>query len=118
MSPLQGKLSALVLCATALVFCNAARADLVTNGSFETGDFTGWTQFGNTGFSGVTCSGGAPGGSCFAFFGPVGSNGGISQTLTTTPGTQYTVSYFLNPDGGTPSAFSATFNGVSLQSSR
>ena len=60
MSPLQGKLSALVLCATALVFCNAARADLVTNGGFvETGDFTGWTQFGNTGFSGVTCSGGA-----------------------------------------------------------
>ena len=60
MSPLQGKLSALVLCATALVFCNPARADLVTNGGFETGDFTGWTQTGNTAFDGVLCPGSWP----------------------------------------------------------
>ena len=31
----------------------SARANLVTNGGFETGDFTGWTQGGNTGFTGV-----------------------------------------------------------------
>jgi hypothetical protein len=53
MSSLQGKLSALVLCATALVFCNSGRADLVTNGGFETGDFTGWTQTGSSSFDGV-----------------------------------------------------------------
>lgn len=30
----------------------ASAANLVTNGSFETGDFTGWTQVGNTGLLG------------------------------------------------------------------
>src|SRR5882724_10870417 len=61
--------------------------ELVTNGSFETGDFTGWTQVGNTGFGGVECPGApfaGPGdGNCDAFFGPVGSTGGITQTLNT-----------------------------------
>jgi hypothetical protein len=108
---LKTRLPALLLCAAAFSFCSSAQANLVTNGGFETGDFTGWTQTGNTGFSGVTCPSG-----CFAFFGPVGSNGGISETLATTPGAQYTVSYSLNPDGGTPSFFSATFGAVTLQS--
>jgi hypothetical protein len=35
----------------------ANAAELVTNGSFETGDFTGWTLAGNTGFTGVECPG-------------------------------------------------------------
>ena len=41
--------------AVALSFAIAApaSANLVTNGSFETGNFTGWTQSGNTGFMGV-----------------------------------------------------------------
>lgn len=34
-----------------------AAANLVTNGSFETGDFSGWTQVRNTGLSGVFCPG-------------------------------------------------------------
>ena len=119
MSCLQGKLSALVLCATALVFCNPARADLVTNGGFETGSFSGWTGTGNTGFNGVQCPGpGATvhGGNCSAFFGPVGSTGGISQNLATTPGTQYRIDFFFLPDGGNPSSFSATFGGATLTS--
>ena len=117
MSSLQGKLSALVLCATALVFCNPARADLVTNGGFETGSFSGWTGTGNTVFNGVTCPGpGATvhGGNCAAFFGPVGSTGGISQNLATTPGTTYRIDFFFLPDGGNPSSFSATFGGTTL----
>ena len=117
MSSLQGKLSALVLCATALVFCNPARADLVTNGGFETGSFSGWTGTGNTGFNGVQCPGpGATvhGGNCSAFFGPVGSTGGISQNLATTPGTTYRIDFFFLPDGGNPSSFSATFGGTTL----
>ena len=119
MSTLQGKLSALVLCATALVFCNPARADLVTNGGFETGDFTGWTQTGNTSFNGVQAPGPGPtvhSGNASAFFGPIGSLGGISQNLATTAGTQYRIDLFLLPDGGTPSAFSVTFGGTTLTS--
>jgi hypothetical protein len=119
MSSLQGKLSALVLCATALVFCNPARADLVTNGGFETGSFSGWTLTGDSSFNGVQCPGpGASvhGGNCSAFFGPVGTTGGISQNLATTPGTEYRVDLFLKPDGGTPSAFSVTFGATTLTS--
>ena len=92
----------------------AQALNIVNNGSFETGDFTGWTQNGNTGFNGVTCPGGAPQGSCFGFFGPVGSDGGISQTLSTVAGSRYVITFSLSTDGGTPSDYSATFGGVAL----
>jgi len=96
-----------------------AHADVV-NGSFETGDFTGWTQTGNTGFSGVECPGApfaGPGdGNCDAFFGPVGSNGGISQTLSTTVGGSYNINFDFQPDGGTTSFFSAVFGAQTLVS--
>src|SRR6266404_3872321 len=63
----------------------AHAVELVTNGSFETGDFTGWTLTGNTGFTGVECPGvpfAGPGdGNCDAFLGPVGSDGTLSQVL-------------------------------------
>ena len=105
------------LCAIVLSSYNQAQANTVinvNNGSFETGDFTGWTQTGDSSFNGVTCPGGAPGGSCFAFFGPVGTNGGISQTIATTPGASYIVDFWFQPDGGTPSSFSASFGGTTL----
>jgi len=90
--------------------------NIVNNGSFETGDFTGWTQTGNTGFNGVTCPGSAPQGACFGFFGPVGSDGGISQSLSTVAGNKYVITFSLQTDGGTPSDFSATFGGNTLVS--
>ena len=93
-----------------------AQANIVTNGSFETGDFTGWTLTGNTGFMGVECPGvgfAGPGdGACDAFAGPVGSNGTLSQTLATLPGRLYSINFDFQPDGGNPSFFSATFGGL------
>src|SRR5436190_16371503 len=77
-------------------FLASANANLVVNGGFETGDFSGWTLTGNTVFSGVECPGSALvfEGNCDAFFGPTGSTGGITQTLTgLTVGALYTESF-------------------------
>lgn len=90
------------------------------NGGFETGDFTGWTGTGNTTFNGVQCPGPGPTvaqGNCSAFFGPVGSVGGISQTITDLiAGDTYTLSFAFQNDGGQPGSFSASFGGNTLVS--
>lgn len=93
-------------------------APSLTNGSFETGDFTGWTGFGDQTFNGVQCPGPSSvvfQGNCSAFFGPVGTTGGISQTVTgLTPGSQYHINFAFEPDGGTTTSFLAQFDGSTL----
>jgi hypothetical protein len=61
--------------------------NLVVNGGFETGNFSGWT-----GSFGTVVSGGAPEGSYYARSPGVGS-GSIYQDLATTVGTVYRISY-------------------------
>ncbi len=90
-----------------------ATADLVVNGGFETGDFTGWTQSGNTDYTGVT-TGIANSGDYAAYFGPDGSLGYLSQTLATTVGTNYELTFFLAGDGQTPSEFQVTLGGTTF----
>jgi hypothetical protein len=95
----------------------AGATSIVVNGGFETGDFSGWTQVGDTTFNGVQCPG--PGavvaqGNCSAFFGPVGTTGGIQQVLNTIAGDAYYVTFSFQSDGGTPSSFSALFGGITL----
>ena len=49
------------------------------------------------------------------YFGPVGDTATISQTVATTPGDQYCLSFYLaNPVGGTPNLFSVTFGNSSF----
>ena len=113
-------------------------ANILVNGSFETGDFTGWTQFGNTDFSSVqtvgptgpgegpgceVCAaldgvqgGGAPDGDYIASFGPVESQGGILQSVMTTAGASYTLSFVLRNEGGVPNFFSVSFGDTVLES--
>jgi hypothetical protein len=43
-----------IACATLSMTDSAKAMNLVTNGGFETGNFTGWTQSGNTNFTGVS----------------------------------------------------------------
>ena len=95
----------------------AHAASIVVNGSFETGTFDGWTETGDTFFNGVQCPGPSPevsDGNCSAFFGPVGTTGGITQTLPTVAGVLYDIRFDFLPDGGIPSFFQAQFAGIPL----
>jgi hypothetical protein len=90
---------------------------LVVNGGFETGDFTGWTQGGNPGFTGV--DGADPhSGDFAAFLGPVGSHGTLTQVVPTVAGTTYELDYWLKNGGGGPTQFfSASLDGVTIPAS-
>ena len=88
----------------------------ITNGGFESGDLTGFTQSGNTTFTLVRTSGPflPNSGTFFAALGPSGSDGTLSQTFLDTPGQSLLFSFFLASDGRTPNDFSAFFNGTTL----
>src|SRR5450759_1853435 len=91
-----------------------ANPNLLVNGSFENGDFSGWSHTGDTSFDSVQCGGGAQDGICFASLGPVGDQGFLSQTFATTAGAQYTFSFWLLATGDDPSNFSASWDGTQV----
>lgn len=109
---IRGYIIAVLLVLAVLTPFEAAAANLVVNGGFETGDFTGWTLTGNTGFVGIITSP-VHSGNYAASFGAVGSPTFLTQqqNLTTTAGGQYILDFFLRNDGGTPNSFSASWGG-------
>jgi hypothetical protein len=78
----------------------AARADLIVNGGFETGDFTGWTQSGwfidtlNPNSGVYDASTGCSGASCTTVGDP--NSAYLYQDVATTPGTTYDLSFFYD----------------------
>ena len=105
-----------ILAGVALAFATPAAAqELVTNGGFETGNFSGFTQTGNPGATGVFSSLFVASGAFAAYFGPVGSTGGITQTLSTNAGQSYLISFDLrNFSDGMPNFYNVLFGDVSL----
>ena len=106
---------AVCLLATAPTFAQ----NLLTNGSFETGDFTGWTTGGNFEFSQVVSGAfydytGAEQGNFYATLGPVGSPGTLSQSFADQAGHQYTFSFYFASVGDSPSSFTASWDGTNL----
>ena len=97
--------------------------NIVQNGGFETGSFTSWTLVGN-GVSGqtiynvVVSAGSLSGGASFVHSGTYGVFMGdntpatLTQTLTTTPGQSYLLSFWLaNPVSGAGQEFLVNWNG-------
>lgn len=93
--------------------------NLVANGSFETGDLSGWGGD-QTGISVVSgpfyVYSGAQDGQFYAVFGAVGSDGSISQTISDMAGGQYTFSFWFNAVGDNPSDFIVSWDGTQLLS--
>jgi len=94
----------------------SSRADdplnLVINPGFESGAFLpGWTN--NSGGNFVNASN-AHSGTYSAWMGAVGSDGSFQQSIATTVGLLYNVSFWLESPGGTPNDFSASFGGVTF----
>jgi len=90
--------------------------NLVQNGSFETGDFTGWSQ---TGLEEVTSGAfsvysGAQDGMFYSVWGNVGGDGSISQTIADQAGSQYTLSFWFASNGDNPSDFKVSWDGTVL----
>jgi hypothetical protein len=87
----------------------------ITNGGFETGDFTGWTEFGETLFNGV--DGSQPHSGAFgAFFGPQFDTGGILQDVATNPGASYELRFWLQQESGDTNSFEVRWGGTTLMS--
>lgn len=100
------------------LFCSASASlpAQVVNGDFETGNLTGWT-ISSCGFTGVD-GGASHSGSFGLFSGNIGSPCVLTQSVSTTIGTQYSFSFWLrNVSGGSPNSFQALFGGQSLLSS-
>ena len=95
-------------------------APLVTNGSFETDSFSGWTVGGNSAPLSygpqVFIDTNAESGAYAAAMGSVGSDGTLSQTIATTAGQTYRLSFWLRNEAAGANDFKATWNGQTLLS--
>jgi hypothetical protein len=102
------------VCAALAISGGPAMAELVTNGGFETGDFSGWTVTGD----GISVDNVFPKTGLFdAAFGAssVDSDPGmLSQVLTIVPGHDYTLAFALTDESGAPTnSFTVTIGNFS-----
>jgi hypothetical protein len=119
-------LSVIALGVISLMGVPSAFADnLITNGSFETGDFTGWSLTGNFGSSQVVSGpfyaySGAEDGNFYAALntgsGDGASKGNVATKWNVAQGTQADVGFWLNGVGDPNSNISVYINGTLMLS--
>ncbi|MCG2632349.1 hypothetical protein L6654_37680 [Bradyrhizobium sp. WYCCWR 13023] len=113
------------LAVVAMGSTEASASQFLANGSFETGDFTGWNLTGDQGlvfvvdgsavpYVGGGVTQGAQQGSFYVYEGPVGSEAILSQTFADTIGATLTISGWVTGDGSQPSDVRFLFNGIEL----
>jgi PEP-CTERM motif len=106
----------LIIAVLASAGLSARAQNLVTNPGFETGNFSGWMQFGDTSFTDIQTFD-VHSGTYAAEFGPATSDGGIAQEIATIPGQLYTLSFWLdNRDTSGNNHMSVFFGGVTFLS--
>ena len=108
------RILASVALAAGLALTPANAASIVTNGGFETGDFTGWV-INPVSYPMYIVTSPVSGGQFAAQiagfdFGP----DTLSQTLTTTAAQNYNLSFDLWQDQGIPNGFSVAWNGNTI----
>jgi hypothetical protein len=104
-----------------LVFGASVGQNIVQNGGFESGNFSAWTQSGNTAYTSIVSVSGnssyVHSGTYGLKTGPSSSLGYITQTLATYPGQTYLLSFwFSNPQSGTTEQLQAAWNGTTVYS--
>jgi hypothetical protein len=93
-----------------------ARVNLISNPGFETGDFTGWTQSGDTGFTFVNAA--RPvvhSGRYGALLGPSGL-GVLEQDFAAAPDAALAIGFWLRNLATSTNVFHAALNGIDLLS--
>ncbi len=103
-----------IVCAATLATAAGLAQGQVTNGNFETGNFSGWTQFGDTSYTGVQ-AGTVHSGTWATEAGPTGAIGGIQQVLSATPGQQMLIEFWYQALGD-ENSFTASVGGQVLVS--
>ena len=120
---MHSKILAAGLCAAALACAGGAHAaNIVTNGDFETGDFTGWNANASSDHPWSVTSSGPVEGMYAASTGCIGaqctdastpaSAAYLWQDLSTTAGGVYTLTFEFSPNGGTPNELKVLWNGA------
>ncbi|MGA7198937.1 MAG: PEP-CTERM sorting domain-containing protein [Roseiarcus sp.] len=110
-------LAGVAFAATMALAGQVSAANLLVNGSFETGDFTGWTEGGNFSYTTVEPNSfgyGAEQGNYYVYEGPIGSDGTLSQTFSDMPGATLLISGWIAGNGTIPSDVNYIFDGVTV----
>ncbi|MGO8746878.1 MAG: PEP-CTERM sorting domain-containing protein [Thermoguttaceae bacterium] len=100
---------AMLVCFSVAQSAVAGPMNLVVNGGFETGSFTGWTVTTTSSESDIVVSSNpvAHAGTYAADFGAINAADTISQNITTIKGGSYTVSFWLEQLGTGDNGFTA-----------